>query len=253
MPDRRALVTGATGGIGRAVVASLAEAGWDVALHHRRSPELADHLASDVRTAGGRAHVLQADLSAADVDATCLRLLDEAEQAVGPLAAAVLTAGSQELTPWDGLSAAAWDAMYRDSLRHTAALVRAAGERMAGRPGGGAIVVIGSTVGWRPAPDHGAYSVMKAATHHLVAAAAQELGPRGVRVLGIAPGLVDREGLAQQWPDGHARWCSVAPLGRPVSAAEVAALAAFLVTDAASGMTGCILPVDAGWSAAPGW
>lgn len=253
MTDRTALVTGATGGIGRAVVAALVDGGWDVAIHHRRSPDLADDLASGVRSAGRRAHVVQADLSAADVDATCQRLLDESEDALSPVTAVVLTAGAQDLTPWDGLSATAWDAMYRDSLRHTTALVRAAGERMSGRGGGGAIVVLGSIVGQRPAPDHSAYSVMKAATHHFVAAAAQELGPRGVRVLGIAPGLVDREGLAQQWPEGHSRWCSVAPLGRPVGAAEVAAVAAFLVSHAASGMTGCVLPVDAGWGVAPGW
>lgn len=252
MSDRAALVTGATGGIGQAVVAALANAGWGVAIHHRRSPELADHLASTVRSSGGRAGVVHADLSSAEIDATCNRLLDDAQAAVGPLTAVVLTAGSQELTPWGGLSAREWDQVYRDSLRHTAALVHAAGDRMADHSGG-AIVVIGSIVGWRPAPDHSAYSVMKAATHQLVAAAAQELGRSGVRVLGVAPGLVDREGLAQQWPDGHGRWCSAVPLGRPVSAAEVAAVAAFLVSSAGSGMTGCVLPVDAGWSAAPGW
>ena len=64
---------------------------------------------------------------------------------------------------------------------------------------------------------------------------------------------IDRPGLGAQWPDGLARWNATAALGRPVTAAEVAAVVVFLAGDGASAITGVHVPVDAGWSAAPGW
>ncbi len=115
------------------------------------------------------------------------------------------------------------------------------------------VVVIGSIEGFRAMPAHAPYAVAKAALHHLVGAAAHELGPRGVRVVGVAPGLVDRAGLEDAWPEGVARFRAASALGRPVTAQEVAATVAFLASGAASGLTGTTVTVDAGWSAAPGW
>ena len=115
------------------------------------------------------------------------------------------------------------------------------------------IVIVGSIEGLRPARNHAPYSVMKAAKHHLVAAAAHELGGHGIRVVGVAPGLVEADGLAERWPDGYGRYMNASALHRPVSAQEVAATVAFLASPAASGITGVTLPVDAGWSAHPGW
>ena len=94
---------------------------------------------------------------------------------------------------------------------------------------------------------------MKAAMHHLVAAAANELGPKGIRVIGIAPGLIDSDKVQAEWPEGVARFNSVASLGRPVTANEVANIVTFVATPAASGIIGVTIPVDAGWSAHPGW
>ncbi|QQR99719.1 MAG: SDR family oxidoreductase [Austwickia sp.] len=250
--SRTALITGATGGLGRAVAIALAEAGLAVALHHRRSAQAAEELRDDLAKRGARATVVIADLSAADVDAVCARLLDDVAAALAVPDVVVLAAGAQEVTPWDGLDAAAWDAMYAGTLRHTAVLLHQAAARM--RPERQpAIVVVGSVEGLRAARGHAPYAVAKAALHHLVGAAAEELGPRGIRVVGVAPGLIDRPGLAEEWPHGHRRWSRAAALGRPVAAAEVAAAIAFLASPGASGITGVVLPVDAGWSCAPGW
>jgi 3-oxoacyl-[acyl-carrier protein] reductase len=71
--------------------------------------------------------------------------------------------------------------------------------------------------------------------------------------VGVAPGLIDSDGLAQDWPEGVERWRRASALGRPVTASEVAATVAFLASPAASGITGTTITVDAGWSAAPGW
>ena len=248
-----ALVTGASGGLGSALAVALAEAGHDVAVHYRGDAGGAARTVARVEATGRRAVALHADLAiddAADLDAACDALLDAAADALGPVGAVVLNAFPQDHTDWDALDTAAWDAMHRGGLRPTTALLHRATARMTA---GGVVVAVGSIEGFRPAPTHAAYAVAKAALHHLVAAAAHEVGARGVRVVGVAPGLVDREGLAQAWPEGVERWRRTAALGRPVSPEEVAATVAFLASPAASGITGTTVTVDAGWSAAPGW
>ncbi len=248
-----ALVTGASGGLGRAVAVALAAAGHDIAVHWRTDAAGGRAAARGVEAHGRRAHLVRADLSVpdpADLDAACAALLDEAEEALGQVDVVVLAAAAQDLTAWDDLTAADWDTLYRAGLRPAAVLLHAAGARL--RPGG-VVVTVGSIEALRPAPGHAPYAVTKAALHHLTAVGAYELGSRGVRVVGVAPGLIDRPGLAEDWPDGVSRWSRTAALGRPVTAAEVAAAVVFLTSGAASGITGTTLVVDAGWSAAPGW
>lgn len=248
-----ALVTGASGGLGRELAEALAAAGHDVAVHFRGDAEGAHETIRRVRAAGVRAYAARCDLALTDpaaLDDACDGLLDEAVDALGPLDVVVLNAFPQEVTPWADLDTAAWDRVLDGGLRPTAALIRAAGRRLRR---GGAIVTVGSIEGFRAAPGHTAYAVAKAALHHLSAAAAYELGPAGVRVVGVAPGLIDRPGLAQDWPEGVDRWRRASALGRPVTAAEVARVVAFLASPAASGVTGVVVPVDAGWSAAPAW
>lgn len=248
-----ALVTGASGGIGAAVAAALAGAGHDVAVHHRSDVAGARATAAAVRASGRRAALLPADLAVPDpagMDALAARLLDEAEAALGPLTVVVLGAAAQQVVAWDDLDTAGWDALQAAGVRQSFALLHAAGARL--RPGG-VVVTVGSIEGLRAAPGHAGYAAGKAALHSVTAAAAHELGPRGVRVVGVAPGLVDRPGLAEDWPDGVRRWSAAAALGRPVTAPEVAATVVFLASPAASGITGTTVLVDAGWSAAPGW
>lgn len=249
-----ALVTGANGGLGAAIALALARAGRDVAVHYRGDRAGAATTVAAVQHAGRRGHALHADLAVTDpaeLDAACEHLLDAAQATLEqPLEVVVLNAFPQQLTPWADLDSATWDAFDDAGTRPTRALLRAAAARLSP---GGVIVTIGSIEGYRTATDHLAYGVAKAALHHLTAGAAHELGPRGIRVVGVAPGLIERDRLEADWPEGVARWRAVSALGRPVTAAEVAAAVAFLASPAASGITGTTLVVDAGWSASPGW
>lgn len=248
-----ALVTGASGGLGRAIALALAGAGHDVAVHYRSDEAGADETSRAVVAAGRRPYAVRRDLALADptaLDRSCEDLLAEASGALGPLDVVVLNAFPQDLTPWDELDTAAWDVVLDGGLRPTAALLHRAPDHLAP---GGCLVVIGSIEGLRPAPGHAAYATAKAALHHLTRAAAYELGARGIRVVGVAPGLIDRPGLAGDWPEGVARWEAASALRRPVTADEVAAVVTFLASPAASGVTGVVVPVDAGWSASPGW
>lgn len=248
-----ALVTGASGGLGRVVTLVLAEAGHDVGVHYRGDAAGAAAAVVDVEATGHRAAALHADLDVDDahaLDAACEDLLDRCTFAVGSPDVVVLNAFPQDHVEWDALDTAAWDAFHRAGLRPTTALLHRAAARLGE---GGVIVVVGSIEGLRPTPTHTPYAVAKAALHHLTAAAAGELGARGIRVVAVAPGLVGRDGLEQAWPEGFQRWRRAAALGRPVTAGEVAATIAFLASPAASGITGTTVTVDAGWSATAGW
>jgi 3-oxoacyl-[acyl-carrier protein] reductase len=115
------------------------------------------------------------------------------------------------------------------------------------------IVVIGSIEGIRPNINHAPYGVFKAALHHLVTAAAYELGQKNIRVVGVAPGLIQREGLEADWKEGVKSFGEHSALHRIIDASEVAKVVRFLASEDASAITGITIPVDAGWSAHPGW
>lgn len=251
----RVLITGATGGLGRALTLAFAGRHSELALHYRSAAAAAAELVAAAAELGSRAVALPQDLAVEDIDAAAQRLIASAHNELGgPVNLAVLNAADQSVQPWSELTAADWDAMYRATFRANAVLLKALGEQMRGLAAPNrVIVVIGSIEGYRPAAGHAPYSTMKAALHHLVAAAAHELGPAGVRVVGVAPGLIDRPGLVDGWPDGYHRWLETAALGRPVTAEEVAQVVRMLAGPAASGVTGVTVPVDAGWSAHPGW
>ncbi|MFE2386117.1 SDR family oxidoreductase, partial [Streptomyces misionensis] len=119
--------------------------------------------------------------------------------------------------------------------------------------GGGTITHIASIEAARPAPGHAHYGAAKAAVVTHARAAALEYGSEGIRVNTVSPGLIDRPGLAQAWPDGVRRWLAAAPAARLGRPEDVADACVFLASPLASWITGHDLVVDGGVSARPTW
>lgn len=246
-----AFITGAAGLLGQAVATRFSKDYEALALHFRNQQPDLSSLSSECVV-----ELIQQDLSVIDIDDVANAMFQEFENQIkNEIDVLVLNASSQAVTPWTKLQTSDWDEMYQNSLRHSAALLKAAGERFkkSQNPESKAIVLVGSIEGIRAATAHAPYATMKAAQHHLVSAAAYELGEYGIRVVGVAPGLIARDGIEVDWPSGVERWYKSTALQRMVTPAEVAEVIHFLSSPAASAITGVTIPVDAGWNSHPGW
>ncbi|MER6618728.1 glucose 1-dehydrogenase [Streptomyces sp. NPDC000931] len=244
-----ALITGAGGGIGRGIARRFAEEGAAVALHCRTAVDSARETAGRIRESGGEAVVLRADLT--DEDA-CHRVVAEAaDRFGGRLTALVNNAGVQPVQELAGMTAAEWRAVVDTNLTTVFACTQAAAELM--RDAGGTITHIASVEARVPAPGHAHYTASKAAVVMHARAAAQEYGPWGVRVNTVSPGLIEREGLADAWPEGVRRWRRASAVGRLGRPEDVGDACVFLASPLASWVTGHDLVVDGGATARPTW
>jgi len=237
------LVTGAGGNIGSTIARRLAEAGARVALHYNTSGAAAARICEAI---GGGAVLVQADLSGeAGIDALFATLQREQFD----LNAMVHNAADQSVANLQDMASADWRKMMATNLDSTFWLCQAAVSRM----NRGSIVNISSIEGADPAPGHGHYAVSKAGVDMLSRAFALESGNRSVRFNTVSPGLIYRDGIEADWPDGVARWQQRAPLGRLGQADDVADAVLFLLSDAARWITGVNLVVDGGMSAQGRW
>lgn len=235
------LVTGASGGLGAGIARIFAEAGASVLLHYREGRERAEALRAGLPGPG--VHVcLRAE---GGNEASVLACVEEAGRLSGSsgLAALINNAGIYPVKPLLDLDLESWREVMDANLDSTHLFTRAAARIM--KPGA-AVVNIASNEGLRPVRAHAHYAVSKAAVIHYTAAAALELAPLGIRVNAVSPGLIDRPGLAEQWPQGYDRFVAVAPLGRPGRPEEVGQACLFLASKAAAWITGANLVVDGG-------
>ncbi|WP_324790213.1 SDR family NAD(P)-dependent oxidoreductase [Streptomyces sp. H51] len=246
-----ALVTGASGGLGRGIAVRLAEEGAAVAVHCRTAVDAAHDVARRIEESGGRAVVLRGDLT--DEEA-CARVVREAaDWGGGRLTALVNNAGVQPVRELPGMTAAEWRAVVDANLSSVFACTQAAAEIMREQAGGGSVTHIASIEARRPAPGHAHYGASKAAVVMHARSAALEYGPHGIRVNTVSPGLIDRAGLAEDWPEGVRRWRAAAPAGRLGRPEDVGDACVFLASPLASWITGHDLVVDGGVSARPTW
>jgi 3-oxoacyl-[acyl-carrier protein] reductase len=243
--ERAVLVTGSSMGLGVGIARRLHAAGARVAVHYATHRNAAEALAREL---GPRACVV-----GGDVERDAQRMCDEVVAAFGALDAVVNNAAIQPVAALLDLGPDDVAELLRVNVAGVVALTRAASLRMIERGRGGAFVDVASIEGLQPAAGHSHYAAAKAAVLMHARAAALELGPHGIRVNAVAPGLIDRAGLDAAWPDGVNRWLAACPLGRLGTPDDVADAVLFLLSDAARWITGATLVVDGGMLARPTW
>lgn len=226
-----ALVTGAARRIGRALALAAAEAGYDVAVHHRDSPEDAEETAELVRSKGVRAVVVAADLAGDPAS-----LIGQA-QALGPVTLLVNSASIFEDDRIETLTRESWDLHMQANLHAPIALTQA----FAAQSVEGLVVNIIDQRVWRPNPQFFSYSLSKAGLWWATQTMAQALAPR-IRVNAIGPGPT-LPSIHQSPADFEAEAANI-PLQRRTSPDEIAAALRYLI-DAPS-VTGQMIAVDGG-------
>ncbi|MDX6605112.1 MAG: 2-hydroxycyclohexanecarboxyl-CoA dehydrogenase [Solirubrobacterales bacterium] len=236
-----ALVTGAGGGIGRAICLALAGQGWAVAACDL--DEGVEEVAAAIREKGGEAVGLAWDVR----DSEAAREAHaRAEAELGPVGAVVANAAIVDrIAPAERLTEESWRTELDVNLTGAFFSLQPAIEGMR-EQGRGRIVVISSTAATDGLAGQAAYAASKAGLLGLVRTLALELAPDGVTVNAVLPGMVETEKVAAMPAEVRERAIGHVPLGRFAAVEEVAEVVAFLASDAASYVTGAWLPVDGG-------
>ncbi|MBB4677982.1 SDR family NAD(P)-dependent oxidoreductase [Crossiella cryophila] len=241
------LITGAAGGLGHGLARRFAEAGAAVAVHYRASVGAAHALVAELRELGTEALALPADLLSPEQVG---HLVESTVDHFGRLDTLVNNAAVQPVQPLPEMTFEQWREVLGTNLDAVFLTTSLAVKHM--EPGS-SVINIASIEGSQPAFGHAHYSTAKAGLLMQTRAAALEYGPLGVRVNAVSPGLLHRDGLAEQWPEGVARWEQAAPLTRLGQAEDVGNACVFLASRLASWISGQNLVVDGGMSAHPNW
>jgi 3-oxoacyl-[acyl-carrier protein] reductase len=241
MERKRVLVTGSSRGIGRAIALKLAEEGWSVAVHYTAGVDEAN---ATVKSLGDSAAGLyQTDLA----DPSCTASLFEMALADGSIQALVNNAGvylPQDFSTCDDASfEATWSRTFAINLESPARLMRVAARHFA-ENGGGKVLNVASRVGFRGEPGAAIYAASKAALINLTRSLAVEMASKNVGFFGIAPGWVETAMVRDGMADRLESILATIPLKRMASPEDCAAVSAFLLSDAASYLSGVTIDIN---------
>ncbi|GAA3486843.1 MULTISPECIES: beta-ketoacyl-ACP reductase [Streptomyces] len=242
LAPRIALVSGGSRGIGAAIVRRLAQDGWDVGFCYRSDEEAARSVEKEAAGLGVRCLAVRADVSD---PAQAASWVSRTEDELGPVLAVVANAGITRDRPLALMSDDDWHQVMDTNLDGVFHTCRAAVFPMLKRRTG-RIVALSSVVGVHGNAGQTNYSAAKAGVIGFTKALAKEVGPHGIRANVVAPGLIDTDMTDALPATARDRLLSAIALRRFGTAAEVAALTAFLVSDQSSYLTGTVLEAHGG-------
>ncbi|GBC87077.1 3-oxoacyl-[acyl-carrier-protein] reductase FabG [bacterium HR12] len=244
-PEKVAVVTGGSRGIGRACAEALAAAGWRVAIGYRTSDADAKEALETIERGGGVGAVVRLDtLDEGSVREAFARVVEE----LGPVTGLVNNAGFSQ----DGLLLKypmdVFDRTMDTNVRGAFLATQAALRTML-RARWGRIVNVSSAVALRGNAGQTAYAASKSALVGFTRSLAREVGAKGITVNAVCPGLVDTDMTSHLTDEARAFYVDQTPLGRTARLEEVAAVVRFLMSEEASYVNGAVIPVDGGLTA----
>ena len=245
LANKAAIVTGSDSGIGRAIALELARQGASVTINYHKNEDAATTTRQEIEAAGGKAQIIQADVSSvADIQ----KLVDGTVAAFGRLDILVNNAGMETRTSTLDTTEHQFDLVIAIDLKSAFFGVQLAAKQMIRQGGGGRIINISSIHEDWPMPGNAPYCLAKGGVRMLTRTAGVELAPHGITVVGVAPGAVHTpiDEVTLSDPAAKARLESAIPLGRVAEPTEIAALVAFLASDAASYGTATTYVADGG-------
>jgi 3-oxoacyl-[acyl-carrier protein] reductase len=251
LQSKTALVTGASRGIGRATALALSESGASVLVHYHSAADQANAVVAEIRNVGGHAHAINSDLTARNGPAV---LTEQVREILGDgrLDIVVLNAGISKAASIENQTMEDFDRMFSINVRSPFFLVQ---QLLALLGEGSSIILVSSLVdhavpgspGHRGAPLLPAYAATKGGVDTLARHFAAILGPRGIRVNAVAPGVIDTDmsnfTKTETGRDLALEMQALKRIGKPDDVADVIA---FLASDKARWITGVSIPVDGG-------
>ena len=243
LAGKRALITGGDSGIGRAVAIAFAREGADVAIGYLpEEQDDAEDTSAWIELAGQRSMLLPGDLTD---EGHCMWMVRETVSELGGIDILVLNAGYQEARDGlENLPTAEFDRVFRTNLYSMMWIAREAIPHLAE---GSSIITTSSIQAFNPSPELIDYAMTKAAQVAFTKALAAQLGERGIRVNAVAPGPIWTPLIpATSWPEKLPTFGEDTPLGRAGQPAELAGAYVYLASEAASYVSGAVLPVTGG-------